>query len=240
MRQVPVGEPAATAALNCVTPRWRSSLKRLRPFPHCRQRYDRNLRRTHASRFVSTSRGLAEPEVATPSDEVRCQLFDNPRQTDPACPAGLLPDSRLECVECLRRDAPLAPVIRDAKPEELPLLRPRHRTLRLVDLQPQLGGQEPAHRRHDTFTGAMAADINVASSSGGESHPSALTEPDMRTLASSGSYTPASGRTPSCHRTNRLGSRRAMHPSQCTDARSRRLNRLNSLAYPVYTDTHQG
>ena len=47
------------------------------------------------------------------------------------------------------------------------------------------------------------------------------------TLASSGSYTPASGRTPSCHRTNRLGSRRAMRPSQCIDARSRRLNRLN-------------
>src|SRR5262249_11516270 len=46
------------------------------------------------------------------------------------------------------------------------------------------------------------------------------------TRASSGSYPPASGRTPSCHRTNRLGSRRAMHPSQCIDARSRRLNRL--------------
>jgi hypothetical protein len=38
---------------------------------------------------------------------------------------------------------------------------------------------------------------------------------------------PAAGRTPSCHRTNRLGSRRAMRPSQCIDARSRRLNRLN-------------
>jgi hypothetical protein len=47
------------------------------------------------------------------------------------------------------------------------------------------------------------------------------------TRASSGSYPPASGRTPSCHRTNRLGSRCAMHPSQRTDARSRRLNRLN-------------
>src|SRR5262249_44553532 len=46
------------------------------------------------------------------------------------------------------------------------------------------------------------------------------------TRASSGSYPPASGRTPSCHRTNRLGSRRAMLPSQCIDARSRRLNRL--------------
>src|SRR5438067_3082547 len=54
MRQSPVGEPAATAALNFGTPRRRSSLKRLCPFCHCRQRYERNLRRIHASRLVST------------------------------------------------------------------------------------------------------------------------------------------------------------------------------------------
>ena len=40
--------------LNTDTPRRRSSLKRLCPFPHCRQRYERNLRRIHASRFVNT------------------------------------------------------------------------------------------------------------------------------------------------------------------------------------------
>src|SRR5437016_3482661 len=60
MRQNPVGEPAATAALNFGTPRRRSSLKRLCPFCHCRQRYERNLRRIHASRFVST-RGDFDP-----------------------------------------------------------------------------------------------------------------------------------------------------------------------------------
>ena len=54
MRQNPVGEPAATAAWNFGTPRRRSSWKRLRPFCHCRQRYDRSLRRIHASRLVST------------------------------------------------------------------------------------------------------------------------------------------------------------------------------------------
>src|SRR5205085_1492974 len=47
-------EPAATAALNFGTPRRRSSLKRLGPFCHCRQRYERNLRRIQASKFVST------------------------------------------------------------------------------------------------------------------------------------------------------------------------------------------
>ncbi len=54
MRQNPVGEPAATAALNFGTLLRRSSVKRLRPLPHCRQRYKRNLRRIHASKFVST------------------------------------------------------------------------------------------------------------------------------------------------------------------------------------------
>ena len=53
MRQKPVGEPAATAAWNFGTPRRRSSLKRLRPFCYCRQRYARSLRRIHASRLVS-------------------------------------------------------------------------------------------------------------------------------------------------------------------------------------------
>ena len=55
-----------------------------------------------------------------------------------------------------------------------------HRALRLVDLEPQLVGQEPAHRGHNPFAGTTAANINVASSSGGEFHPSALREPDVR------------------------------------------------------------
>jgi hypothetical protein len=42
MRQNPVGEPAATAALNFDTPRRRSSLKRLGPFRNCCQRYERS------------------------------------------------------------------------------------------------------------------------------------------------------------------------------------------------------
>src|SRR5271163_1200597 len=80
----------------------------------------------------------------------------------PPCPAGHVPDLRLEFVEGFWRDAPLAPVIRDAEPQKLALLRSRHRTLRLVDLQPQLCGQEPAHRGHHPFAGADAANIDVA------------------------------------------------------------------------------
>ena len=54
MRQKPVDEPAAIVALSLGTPRRRSSLKRFFPFPHCRQRYERSLRRIHDSKFVST------------------------------------------------------------------------------------------------------------------------------------------------------------------------------------------
>jgi hypothetical protein len=64
MRQKPVGEPAATAALNFGTPRRRSSLKRLRPFCHCRQRYERNLRRIRLSAalaFIREERLRYEP-----------------------------------------------------------------------------------------------------------------------------------------------------------------------------------
>ena len=42
---IPLVSAEVTAALNCDTPRRRSSLKRLRPFPHCLQRYERNLHR---------------------------------------------------------------------------------------------------------------------------------------------------------------------------------------------------
>src|SRR3954464_5226582 len=77
------------------------------------------------------------------------------------------------------------------------------------------------------------------SSSGGDLHPSALSEPDVRlsphpapTLQPPAarpppaSPPPAPGRPPCCHGTNRLGSRQAMRPSQCMAARSRRRNRV--------------
>ena len=90
------------------------------------------------------------------------QLLDQLLQTEPPCPARHVSDLPLEFVERLWRDAPLAPVIRDAEPKKLALFRSRRRALRLVDLEPQLVGQEPAHRSHDPFAGATAANIDVA------------------------------------------------------------------------------
>src|SRR6202011_3370944 len=52
--------------------------------------------------------------------------------------------------------------VKVAHAQEFALLRSRHRAFRLVDLQPQLAGQKPAHRRHHSFSGAAAANIDVA------------------------------------------------------------------------------
>ena len=57
------------------------------------------------------------------SDQVWRQFFDQLLQHNSACPACHVPDLRLEFVEGLWRDAPLAPIIRDAEAQELPFLR---------------------------------------------------------------------------------------------------------------------
>ena len=162
MRQKPVGEPAATAAWNFGRPRRRSSLKRLRPFCYCRQRYARSLRRIHASRLVSIRGVWQKPKYPRHPRRYGARSSITLRQAEPPGPAGHLPDLRLELGKRFRRDAPLAPVIRDAEAQEFALLRSRYRALCLVDLQPQLIGQKPAHRCLDPFSGASAAHIDVA------------------------------------------------------------------------------
>src|SRR5262252_915850 len=143
MRRSPVGEPAATAARYFVTPLRRHSLKRLGPFFRCRQRYIRSLRWNPRFQIGEHPRGLTKAEEATPSNQIRPQLFDDLWQGFTPCPASDLPDPRCEFGERVRRYAPLAPVVRNAKTQELPLLWPCHRALRLVDLQLEPVGQEP-------------------------------------------------------------------------------------------------
>jgi hypothetical protein len=49
--------------------------------------------------------------------------------------AGEILDFHLELVECFCRDAPLAPLIGDAEPKELALIRGRYRALRFIYLR---------------------------------------------------------------------------------------------------------
>src|SRR5262249_8576255 len=107
------------------------------------------------------SRGLTKAEVATPSNQIRPQLFDDLWQGFTPCPASDLPDPRFEFGKSLRRDAPFAPIVRDTKTQELPLLWPCHRAFRLVDLQLEPVGQEPAYRGHDPLAGAATAEVDV-------------------------------------------------------------------------------
>jgi hypothetical protein len=50
---------------------------------------------------------------------------------------------------------------RACETQELPLLWPCHRAFRLVDLQLEPVGQEPAHRGHDPLAGTATANVNV-------------------------------------------------------------------------------
>jgi hypothetical protein len=56
---------------------------------------------------------------------------------------------------------PFTPVVRDAKAQELPLLRSSYCALRFVYLQPKLSGQEPAYTGHNSRPSAVTVDINV-------------------------------------------------------------------------------
>ena len=100
---------------------------------------------------------MAEAEVAAPPDQVWRQLFDHPGQTDPP---GVM--SRIRALNvarafgAMRRSLPSFAMLNPRN------LRTRHRAFRLIDLQPQLASQEPAHRGHHLFPGAPAANIDVA------------------------------------------------------------------------------
>src|SRR6516164_6995179 len=87
--------------------------------------------------------GLAEAKVSAPPEKVWRETLDHLWQAVPSCPAGHVPDLRLELGERLWRDAPLAPVIRDAEPQEFTLQR-------LEFLPPRTrarGGKNHAERR---------------------------------------------------------------------------------------------
>jgi hypothetical protein len=62
----------------------------------------------------SAPEGSGRTRSSRTTHEVWRQFFDDLRQTESSRPMGLPPDPRLERLEGLWRDAPLAPVIRDA------------------------------------------------------------------------------------------------------------------------------
>lgn len=109
---------------------------------------------------------------------------------------------------------------------------------RLPDLAEINGLSSPYRMAHETLLGSAQPDLTFAthkdkSSSEDESHPS-LTEPDA-TLSCRRAFYPRPPVLRHFPRTNSLGSRPAMRPSQCVDAHTRRLSRMyfDRCASPV-------
>src|SRR5260221_3530145 len=161
MRQNPVGEPAATAAWNFGTPRRRSSLKRLGPFCHCRQRYERSLRRIHASRLVSTRGVWQKPKYPRHARRYGVRSLTSCGRLIPRVRRVMSRICALNLTRAFGAMCLSLPSFEMLNPRNL-LLRLRHRAFHLVDPQPQLTGQKPAHRSHDPLTGAAAANIDIA------------------------------------------------------------------------------
>ena len=124
---------------------------------------------------------LTEPEVAPPSNEVARQLRNKTRETDALRAARQLPNPRLEPCQRLRRKAQLGPPTnREAETQKASPRRTSHRALGRVHPQSQTPGKEACHACHHPLARPPRPHVDVASSSGGESHPSALTQPDVR------------------------------------------------------------
>src|SRR4051812_29572988 len=128
---------------------------------------------------VQHDRRLAEAEVASPADQVSRQGRDQLRHTDTERPTRQFPDPLLELLQGLRGNLPGGlGVVRDRESQELSLPTSSHRALRFVDLELKSGRQEATDACHDALPRPAAAHVDVASSSPGEFHPQALTEPD--------------------------------------------------------------
>src|SRR3954451_17982701 len=109
------------------------------------------------------------------------QLPDHPFQGDAPMPSRQCAHPMFEAGDGLVGNAsPERPVIPHGEAEELPAPRLGNSTLLRVGLKLEAPFDEAGQALHDTLAGLFAANIDVASSSGGDLHPSALSEPDVR------------------------------------------------------------
>jgi hypothetical protein len=107
---------------------------------------------------------IRELEVPLPASEVTPQLHDHDRNGPATVPCSHLPDALLHRFKSLGRDAPLHHSSRshpEAVAEEFSVLRSRHRTLHLVDAQPESSVQTPK-RRHHVLARPSQPNIHVA------------------------------------------------------------------------------
>src|SRR5437879_7419151 len=107
-------------------------------------------------------RSFTEAEIASPAPQIRGQFLHHLLHALPPALVRDFPYPLLEPVDRFRRNLALRlPPARKAKPQELPLLRFRHRTLRLVHLELQLFGNESLHALHHPLPCPLAAYVDV-------------------------------------------------------------------------------
>ena len=122
-------------------------------------------------------RCLAVAEVRPPAQQVRRQLPHHLVQTDAADPSGQHPDPLPESEHRRGGQAPLrSGTAREAEAQERQRPCWHHRALRRVDLELEPSRDEGRQTCHHTLARPNAADIHVAVSRPGESHPRALAE----------------------------------------------------------------
>src|ERR671922_1249686 len=108
-------------------------------------------------------RRFAEPEVASPTSHIRGQLRQHLVQTHAFSVFGDLSYPSLEPFDGFWRDrSPNHRTSRETESKKFPLLRPRHRALRLVHLELESARDEAFDALHHPLTRPLAANINVA------------------------------------------------------------------------------
>src|SRR5262245_34053330 len=108
-------------------------------------------------------RSFGQAIVGLPPDQVAPEVSDDLLDASPAGPSREVSDPPLHLAKGLLRDAqPDGSSTREeAEAEEFPQPRPRDRTLRLVDPQPELG-VEPPQRLEDAFARSPGPHVHVA------------------------------------------------------------------------------
>src|ERR1017187_1453905 len=108
-------------------------------------------------------RGFAEAEIASPAAHIPGQFLHHLLHAPPLALCRDFPNPLFESVYRFRRNLALQFLpARKTESQELPLLRFRHRTFRLVHLELQLFRDESFHALHHSLPRPLATNVNVA------------------------------------------------------------------------------
>jgi len=123
---------------------------------------------------------LGEAEVGHPSSQIARQVGYHLLDAGAARATGELSDSVLQSAQRLWTNGPLARLpVGEGEAEKLACRCRRHLALRRVDAELETPRDEVRNALHHSLAGSLTADVNLQVSRPGESHPEALSEPDL-------------------------------------------------------------